>query len=123
RSSTRLFVVCAALPATLAAAPAREPSAVRVRQAVRTWRARNELSVLRAFTDLLSLPNVASNLADIERNAQAITRSLEQRGLATRRLGAEGEPPVVFAEMRVPGARRTLVVYAHYDGQPVDPAR
>jgi acetylornithine deacetylase/succinyl-diaminopimelate desuccinylase-like protein len=123
RPSTRLFVVCAALPAVLAAAPAREPSAAKVRQAVRTWRERNELSVLRAFADLLSLPNVASNLSDIERNAQAITLSLERRGLATRRLGAEGEPPVVFAEKRVPGARRTLVVYAHYDGQPVDPAR
>lgn len=124
RCSTNLFVVWAAvLPATLTGAPSGEPSAVQVRQAVREWRMRNELAVLREFVDLLSLPNVASSLRDVERNAEAITRSLERRGLATRRLGAEGEPPVVFAEKRVPGARRTLVVYVHYDGQPVDPPR
>ena len=27
----------------------------------------------------------------------------------------------MFAELRVPGAQRTLLFYAHYDGQPVDP--
>ena len=30
---------------------------------------------------------------------------------------------MVYGEMRVPGARRTIVIYAHYDGQPVDPAQ
>lgn len=31
-------------------------------------------------------------------------------------------PPAVFAEYRAPGALRTIVFYAHYDGQPTDPA-
>ena len=30
--------------------------------------------------------------------------------------------PIVFGEMRQPGARRTLGIYVHYDGQPTDPA-
>jgi acetylornithine deacetylase/succinyl-diaminopimelate desuccinylase-like protein len=111
-----------ALPMTLAGEPP-GPAALEVRDAVRSWRAGNELAVLRGFVELLSLPNVAASLPDIERNAEAITQSLERRGFATRRLGAAGEPPVVFAERRVPGARRTLVVYVHYDGQPVDPSR
>jgi len=30
-------------------------------------------------------------------------------------------PPAVFAELKTPGATRTLILYAHYDGQPTDP--
>ena len=30
--------------------------------------------------------------------------------------------PLVYGELKVEGARRTLLLYAHYDGQPVDPA-
>jgi acetylornithine deacetylase/succinyl-diaminopimelate desuccinylase-like protein len=30
-------------------------------------------------------------------------------------------PPVVFGEWKVPGAKRTVILYAHYDGQPTDP--
>ena len=31
-------------------------------------------------------------------------------------------PPVVYGEIKTPGARRTIVFYAHYDGQPVTPS-
>jgi acetylornithine deacetylase/succinyl-diaminopimelate desuccinylase-like protein len=99
------------------------PDAARVRNAVRAWLRQNERAVLRDFASLLSIPNVASNVADIERNAFAIERRLRTRGFETRRLGGPGEPPVLFAERRTPGARRTIVMYVHYDGQPVDPAR
>src|SRR5579884_589492 len=33
----------------------------------------------------------------------------------------DGAPPVVYGEMLTPGAARTVVFYAHYDGQPLDP--
>ena len=99
------------------------PDAAQVRSAVRAWLRQNERAVLRDFASLLSIPNVASNVADIERNAFAIERRLRTRGFETRRLGDPGEPPVLFAERHTPGARRTIVIYVHYDGQPVDPAR
>jgi acetylornithine deacetylase/succinyl-diaminopimelate desuccinylase-like protein len=45
---------------------------------------------------------------------------LIRRGFATRLLSAgPGTPPAVYGELKVPGARRTVVFYAHYDGQPV----
>ena len=49
---------------------------------------------------------------------------MRARGLSPRLLeGASSTvPPAVYGEWRVPGARRTLVLYAHYDGQPVDAA-
>jgi len=31
-------------------------------------------------------------------------------------------PPIVFGEWKVRNAKRTIVLYAHYDGQPVNPA-
>ena len=37
-------------------------------------------------------------------------------------LETPGSPPAVYGELRTPGATRTIVMYAHYDGQPVDPA-
>ena len=38
-------------------------------------------------------------------------------------LKVEGAPPLVLADLRVPEAKRTIAFYAHYDGQPVDPAK
>ncbi|MGZ4985156.1 MAG: M20/M25/M40 family metallo-hydrolase, partial [Chthoniobacterales bacterium] len=57
---------------------------------------------------------------NIERNAAAISAMCEKRGLAVQRLKVEGAPPVVVADLRMPGAKRTIAFYAHYDGQPVD---
>jgi len=121
RVSARILAGLALTAANAAAGFA--PDAVAVRNAVRSWRERNEVAILREFTELLSLPNVAANVADVERNADAIARRLERRGFVVSRLGEPGEPPVAYAERRVPGARRTLVFYAHYDGQPVDAVR
>jgi acetylornithine deacetylase/succinyl-diaminopimelate desuccinylase-like protein len=45
---------------------------------------------------------------------------LERRGVAARLLESPtGGPPAVFGELRAPGATQTIVLYAHYDGQPV----
>ena len=55
------------------------------------------------------------------KNAVAIVALLEKRGVKTRLLEEAGAPPVVFGEIETPGATRTLVFYAHYDGQPLDP--
>jgi acetylornithine deacetylase/succinyl-diaminopimelate desuccinylase-like protein len=47
---------------------------------------------------------------------------MELRGIAGVKLvSIPGSSPVVFGEMRTPGATRTIVFYAHYDGQPLDP--
>ncbi len=32
-----------------------------------------------------------------------------------------GAPPAIYGEVLIPGATRTLIFYAHYDGQPVNP--
>jgi acetylornithine deacetylase/succinyl-diaminopimelate desuccinylase-like protein len=49
---------------------------------------------------------------------------MQRRGLNPRLLESEDgqAPPLIYGEWLVPGATRTYVVYAHYDGQPVTPA-
>lgn len=111
-------------PATLLAAlwclvsgvSAAEPT---LRESVRDYRQAHETEILQRFVDFLSLPNVASNLDDIRRNAEFIEQAFAERGFEVERLSVPGAAPAVFAEKRFPGARGTLMLYAHYDGQPV----
>ena len=89
------------------------------------YRRANEHRILREFVGLLALPNVASDRENIRRNAAHIVEMMRSRGLAPRLLEAEteGVPPAVYGEWKVPGAAKTIVFYAHYDGQPTDPAK
>ncbi len=88
--------------------------------AVHAWRVAHEREILADFSTLLSKPNVATTLADVDANAVYISGLLEKRGFATQLLRADpGTPASVFAELKVPGATRTVVFYAHYDGQPI----
>ena len=75
------------------------------------------------YVELLRIPNLASDSSNIRRNAAAILQMLQRRGIAARLLEAPGSPPAVFGELAAAGAARTVVLYAHYDGQPVDTAR
>ena len=93
-----------------------------VAELARTWREAHEQQILDDFAQLLAIPNVASDTANIRRNAEHIAGLLRPRGFEVRLLETDGAPPVVFAERRSAGADRTLMIYAHYDGQPVDPA-
>jgi acetylornithine deacetylase/succinyl-diaminopimelate desuccinylase-like protein len=79
--------------------------------------------VLADFAALLAIPNVASDSAGIRRNADFLVSQLRQLGVSAELFSISGAAPIVFADMRVPGATRTLALYAHYDGQPADPTR
>src|SRR5687768_1823321 len=116
-----VFMMLALLSVPLHAQARVQPEAVR--SAVRDWRARNEPAVLRELSMLLAIPNLASDSVAIRRNADTLVAMLTRRGITARRLETPGSPPAVYGELLVPGATRTIVMYAHYDGQPVDPAR
>jgi hypothetical protein len=90
-----------------------------VPEKVRTYRLAHENEVVGEFARLLSIPNLASDMPNIERNAQAITKALESRGVSVQLLQEPGAPPIVYGRLSAPGARPTIGIYAHYDGQPV----
>ena len=82
----------------------------------RNWRQAHEQQIVDEFAGLLRIPNVASDTANIRRNAGHIAGLLRPRGFEVRLLEVAGAPPAVFAERRAAGAERTLMIYAHYDG-------
>jgi len=90
---------------------------------VREYRRAHEQEIIREFMELLAIPNIASDRENIRRNAAALTAMMQRRKLAPRLLEASdpAAPPVVYGEWKTPGATRTLILYAHYDGQPTDP--
>jgi acetylornithine deacetylase/succinyl-diaminopimelate desuccinylase-like protein len=89
--------------------------------AARAFRERNEAAIVREFVELLSIPNIARDKENIRRNAELIRAMLEKRGIAAKLLEAGGANPAVYGEIPRPGAQRTILFYAHYDGQPLDP--
>lgn len=125
--------LCFSLCALLATAagivwPARSyaqgTSGPRARAAARAYREHNEAAIVGEFAGLLSIPNLASDSINIRRNADRLVRMLEARGFRNARLlTVPGAPPAVYGELPSPGAARTLVLYAHYDGQPLDPTQ
>jgi acetylornithine deacetylase/succinyl-diaminopimelate desuccinylase-like protein len=89
--------------------------------AAHQWRAAHEQQIIAAYMELLAIPNLAGDAPNIRRNAQAVAALYEKRGVKTQLLEVPGAPPVVFGEIKTPGAARTVIFYAHYDGQPLDP--
>lgn len=79
----------------------------------------HQQQIVGELVQLLSIPNVASDKANIRRNAEQLKQMLMKRGFQTEILET-GVNPLVYGEMKVEGAKRTLLFYAHYDGQPFD---
>ncbi len=90
-------------------------------QAARKWRQGHERAIIDEFVSLLSIPNVSRDRTNIQRNAEAVAAMLQKRNIPAKLVTVPGSNPVVFGEIRTPGATRTIGFYAHYDGQPLDP--
>jgi acetylornithine deacetylase/succinyl-diaminopimelate desuccinylase-like protein len=111
-----LLLVALLVPSTLFAQTATQDK-------VRAYRRANEHKIVGEFLSLLSIPNVASDNPNIRKNAELIVEMMKQRGLNPRLLEGQTQnvPPAIYGEWKTPGAQRTLILYAHYDGQPTDP--
>src|ERR1044072_10023397 len=85
---------------------------------VREYRRANEQAIIKEFTTLLSIPNVAADTENIRKNAALIVEMMKQRGLNPRLLEGSNPntPPAVYGEWKTPGAHRTIPAYATYDG-------
>ncbi|GAC1414573.1 MAG: dipeptidase [Acidobacteriaceae bacterium] len=82
--------------------------------------------LLKGFEEFVAIPNVAADPQSLRRNAAYLMKQLAGLGVSAALLTAPGVasdvPPVVYGELKVLGAKRTVVFYAHYDGQPVTPS-
>ena len=92
---------------------------------INKYRAQHESAILREYFSLLSIPNYALDKVNIDKNAAFIETMLKKRGIQTKLLesNTKGSPKAVYGEVIVPGAKQTLIFYAHYDGQAVNPEK
>lgn len=92
---------------------------------IREFRQKNEHTWLNEYIQFLSIPNIVKDTTnDIRKNALFISQMMQRRGIKAELLELNDKiPPVVFGEINVPGATQTVIFYAHYDGQPVQPAK
>ena len=110
------------LPVRMLAQKSAPPAPAQVAQEVRDYRMDNEDRIIRELSEFLAIPNVASDTPNIQKNAAHLVEMLEARGIETHLLPISGRGPVVFGKLISAEAKRTVIFYAHYDGQPVDPA-
>ena len=87
---------------------------------IRNYRVANETRILNDFRDLLAMPNVSVSLPDMQRNAEWISAYLSQRGFDTKTVSAS-RAPYIIAERMIDPAGTTVLIYAHFDRQPVAP--
>ena len=83
------------------------PQTTRTVDTVREYRRAHEQRIVGELVELLSIPNIAADTANIQRNAAKLREMLERRGFRVQFLPIEGRGPVVFGELATPGATRT----------------
>jgi acetylornithine deacetylase/succinyl-diaminopimelate desuccinylase-like protein len=95
-----------------------------LRTQVGQYRLAHEAVIVGELDALTRFKSVAADPAGILAAAHALEEALKQRGFEVTELSTgSASPPAVFGSLKVPNARRTVVFYAHYDGQPVTPSQ
>lgn len=77
---------------------------------------------LKEFTELVSIPSISSipaNKQDVERAAAWIVNKLKSIGITTAQTIATDGHPVVYGSWENAPGKPTVLIYAHYDVQPV----
>jgi acetylornithine deacetylase/succinyl-diaminopimelate desuccinylase-like protein len=93
---------------------------------IRDYRSAHEKEIIREFVSFLSIPNIAADTVNLQRSASFLMEMMKKRGIQNVQLlypATVGAAASVYGEVKVPGATKTLIFYAHYDGQPVNPAQ
>ena len=98
-------------------------SAAEFKAQIDGYRAAHERAILDQLDRLTRIKSVAADPAGLSEAAATLERALRQRGFKTAQFTLPGAPPVVFGTLVAAGAKRTVVFYAHYDGQPVTPSQ
>ena len=102
------------------AQPQADVSTASVRAAVTTHNKAAAGQMLREFREFLALPNVSANQSDMLANARWIEAYVAKRGFSVETVTA-GRAPYVIAQRLIGEDAPTVLIYAHFDGQPVAP--
>lgn len=90
---------------------------------IRSCQTKNESSIYNEFNSFLKIPNIATDTVNIRKNADFLVQAMKTKGIGNVQLLEANDqyvPPVVYGEWNVPHTTKTIIFYAHYDGQPVN---
>ena len=79
---------------------------------------------LRELIEFLRLPSISTNVGDpeeVKRAAEFVADQLRQSQMSEVEVVPTGGHPIVYAERIEDPSKPTVLVYGHYDVQPVDP--
>ncbi len=81
----------------------------------------NFLDELKEFLAIQSISTSVDNKKDIEQCAQWVAARLQSIGMENVKVMPTGGHPVVYADWLHAKGKPTILIYGHYDVQPVDP--
>ncbi len=76
---------------------------------------------LEELKELVSQPSVSAQNIGLKECAELVRTKMAELGLDAKLLPIEGAPDAVYGELKGSSGAKTLVVYNHYDVQPVEP--
>ena len=93
-------------------------------QAWKDYQDKNKDRFLEEMLDLLRIPSVSAKTehkADMQRCAEAVKKNLLEAGCDKAEVISTPGHPVVYGEKLIDPSKPTVLVYGHYDVQPVEP--
>ena len=75
---------------------------------------------LKELLALLRQPSISAQDVGVTECAELVRRFMDEAGAEARLIPTPGYP-VVYGQVPAPGARRTVLIYGHYDVQPPEP--
>ena len=82
---------------------------------------KNKEAFLRDFRKLLRQPSVSAQGMGIVDCARIVKKNMETAGIKTQILPVKNGNPVIYGEVRSKSSDKILLIYGHYDVQPVEP--
>jgi len=77
--------------------------------------------ILNDFFTFLRKPSISATNTGLEECCDLLIRLMADDGLPVRKMAVDHGPPLVFSQIPSKMSPRTLLCYAHYDVQPVEP--
>ena len=85
---------------------------------------KNKDRFLNEMVELLRIPSISAekeHIPDMQRCAELVKQRLLEAGCDTATIFPTRGHPIVYAEKMIDPSKPTILVYGHYDVQPVDP--
>ncbi len=80
----------------------------------------NRQRFIEELRELVRQPSISSQNRGVQECAELIRKRMAEVGIEASVMPTEGQP-VVFGQYKSPNAKKTLLIYNHYDVQPVEP--